>query len=434
MKGIEILTVSANSLAEEAGIRPGDKLCRVNGRAVKDSIDYLFYSQDDIVKLDIIRNDKELSFELEQQEDGREIGITLRPFRITRCKNNCVFCFVKQLPKGLRKTLYIRDDDYRLSFLFGNYITLTNLSEHARKRIITQRLSPLYVSVHATDSDTRCRLLNNPVAGSIMDEIKFLASHKIRVHTQIVLCPGINDGRILVQTIKDLYKFYPYVMTIAIVPIGTTQFSAHDFPAFSKEDALKTLEILSPLIRRFKRRHGEPIVYAADEIYIQANEKFPSYRDYGYFDQFENGVGMVASFMHDLKRLRVPSHIKPLNVSTLTGISFWPFLAEAVEKFNRIEGLSVEAYRVENSFFGPQVTVTGLLTGRCIIKALSNNRLGDLLLLPDVLMKDNEGLLLDNVTIDNITEILNVEVKVIDSTPRGVLQGILEAAKSKLVY
>ena len=431
MKGIEIISVSEKSLAEDAGIKPGDKLCRVNQRRIKDSIDYLFYCQDDILRLDIMRNNKKLSFELEQQKRDRDIGIELKPFRITRCKNNCIFCFVKQLPKGLRKTLYIRDDDYRLSFLFGNYITLTNLSEHARKRIITQKLSPLYVSVHATNPDVRCKLLNNPLAGNILEEINFFTSHKIRLHTQIVLCPGINDGEILAQTIKDLYKFYPYVMTIAVVPAGITQFSTHEFSPFSKEDALKTLEIVTPLSRRFKKRHGEPIVYAADEIYIQSNERFPPCRDYGEFEQFENGVGMLASFLHDLKKLRIPQFIKPINVSTLTGVSFWPYMTEAVEKFKRIEGLSLEAYRIENSFFGPQVTVTGLLTGRCIIKALSNKPLGDLLLLPDVLLRDKEDLLLDDVTVDDIAEILGVKVHVIDSTPRGMLQGIIEASRDK---
>jgi len=329
MKGIEIISVSENSLAEDLGIRPGDKLCRINNHTIRDSIDYLFYAQDEHLVLDIIRQDKELFFEVDQ--DDREPGIMLKPFRTTTCKNNCIFCFVKQLPKGLRKTLYIRDDDYRLSFLFGNYITLTNLSDHARKRIITQRLSPLYVSVHTTDPALRRTLLNNPTAGNVLEEIKFLASHKIRMHTQIVLCPGINDGEALSQTIKDLYKFYPYVLTIAVVPVGITQFIAHGIPPFSRENALKTLEILTPFSRRFKRRHGEPIVYAADEIYIKAEEKFPAYRDYGEFDQFENGVGMVASFLHDLKKLRLPQRIKPLKVTTLTGISFWPWLAEAVE-------------------------------------------------------------------------------------------------------
>ncbi|HLC15954.1 MAG TPA: DUF512 domain-containing protein, partial [Thermodesulfovibrionia bacterium] len=253
-------------------------------------------------------------------------------------------------------------------------------------------------------------------------------SNKIRMHTQIVLCPGINDGEALSQTIKDLYKFYPYVLTIAVVPVGITQFSAHGIPPFTKEDALKTLEIVAPFSRRFKRRHGEPIVYAADEIYIKAEEKFPAYRDYGEFDQFENGVGMVASFLHDLKKLRLPQRIKPLKASTLTGVSFWPFVAEAVERLNRIEGLSLQALRIENSFFGPQVTVTGLITGRCLIKALSNKSLGDVLLLPDVLLKDGEDLFLDDVSVKDIAEILSIEVKVVESTPKGMLQGILQAS------
>jgi putative radical SAM enzyme (TIGR03279 family) len=423
-KGVKILSVEQDSIAYQLGVQPGDRLYQINRRVIGDIIDYMYYQHDEPLRLSIIRDDAILTFDAPTVE-GASLGIQLQPFRVQRCANRCDFCFVSQLPTGLRETLYIRDDDFRLSFLYGNYITLTNLTDSARKRIIRQKLSPLYISVHTVNGSLRQSMMNNPKAGDILEEIKFLVSHKIRLHTQIVLCEGMNDGDELTRTIQALYQFYPYLATIAVVPVGLTKFHQGVLKPLSKQCALKTLETIAGFAKKFHRRHGEAIVYGSDELYLNAEVPIPSYKHYGDFEQIENGVGMVALFFNELKSLRLPRKIEPKTVSTITGASFAPFLNQAIEKFNKIEGLTINAYQVENSLFGPNVTVAGLLTGRCIMKSLDGKDLGECLLIPDVMLRDGDYAFLDNITVEHLQEILGVTVKAIHSTPSGLLEGVL---------
>jgi putative radical SAM enzyme (TIGR03279 family) len=424
-KGIKIIDVSEKGLAFKMGIRANDRLCRINNHPVKDVIDYLFYGQDEYLTIDVMRNDTIYTFE-HPNEDGHDPGISLSAIRIKRCRNNCIFCFVNQLPEGLRKSLYVKDDDYRLSFLYGNYITLTNLSQSCRDRIIRQRLSPLYVSVHTTNNDMRRIMIGNPAAHDILEEIEYFTSRKIRFHTQIVLCPGINDGEELCRTIKNLYKFYPYVASIAVVPVGLTDYASRGIRPFTQNDAHEALKVVSQFGKRFKRRHGEPIVYGSDELYLMANAPLPYHTYYGDFDQIENGVGLIASFLRDSKKLKLPKKIDPLGVTTITGVSFWPYLQEVLQKFRTIEGLSIDAYKIENILFGSSVTVTGLLSGRSIIKGLLDKELGDIVLIPDVTLKSDRPVFLDDVTIKDMEKILKVKVIPIESTPEGILQGIIK--------
>ena len=422
--GVQIDRICPGSQAERLGLLPGDILISVNSKILRDPVDFMFYSTDDSVEIAVKRNGKSFSLRA-VKEEGREFGMDLKPLRAITCNNNCMFCFVKQLPRGLRKTLYIKDDDYRMSFLFGNYITLTNLKREDKKRIIEQRLSPLYISVHATNRSVRNRLLGNTKAPDILKELKFLADNKIRVHTQIVLCPGYNDSKELSRTLHDLYCFYPYVSSVAVVPVGLTIYRRQTIRPVEKEDARDALKIIESFQKRCKKKHGDPFVYGADELYIKAEISLPPLKEYGDFSQIENGVGMVTLFMHRARKLKIPKLLpRKKRVLSVTGMSFYPFLKKFVKLLN-MEGLNLEILPVENKFFGTSVTVSGLLTGRDIIKALlDRTESKDVVLVPDVVLKEGEDIFLDDITLKDMEEALGTSVKKIESTPEGLIKGI----------
>lgn len=416
------------SIAHEAGLRKGDVLLSVNNNPIADVIDYMYYSKDDVLNIKIQRNEKTHAFKIKNKEQT-SIGIELKPFKPKLCNNKCIFCFVSQLPRGMRKTLYVRDDDYRLSFLFGNYITLTNLSAKEKKRIISQKLSPLYVSVHATDREIRKKMLGNPNAPDILKEVRDLTVNKIKIHAQIVLCPGLNNGEVLVNTVKDLQKFYPYVASIAVVPVGLTKHKKQQMKRVGKEEALSVIESMKKLRQRFKKRHGDPIVYLADELYVKAGIPFPSLKDYGDLPQIENGVGLIPDFMSSMKRLKLPKKIEPRNVAVFTGVSFMPYLEEFVKKLRSIQGLNLDVFKVENRFFGPTVTVTGLLTGKDILKTVVGKTRAEYLLVPNVALREGSDVFLDNITLKDMEETLGLCVKAIEPTPEGLLRGITYGCK-----
>ncbi len=427
--GIEIDRVYPGSQAERLGLLPGDIIVSVNSQKLRDPVDFMFYSSDDSLEMAVKRDGK--SFILHAvREEGRELGVSFKTFKAMTCNNNCLFCFVKQLPKGLRKTLYIKDDDYRTSFLFGNYVTLTNLKKEDKKRIVAQKLSPLYISVHATSKSVRNKLLGNAKASDILKELKFLADNKIRLHTQIVLCPDYNDGKELSRTIHDLHCFYPYVSSVAVVPVGLTMYRRRTIRPVGKEDARDALKTIESFQKKFKKKHGDPVVYGADELYIKAEIPFPPLKEYGDFPQIENGVGMVANFMSHVRKLKTP---KPLprkkRFLTITGISFYPFLKKFLKLLNA-EGFNIELLPVENKFFGASVTVSGLLTGRDVIKTLLDRTDSkDVVLVPDVILREGENMFLDDITLKDMEEALGTSVKKIESTPEGLIQGIAEAGE-----
>jgi putative radical SAM enzyme (TIGR03279 family) len=420
--------VIEGSIAYEAGIEKGDVLLSINKTPVRDVIDYMFYSKEKTLDLKIQRGNKTLSFKIKKKENV-DLGLELKPFRIKLCRNKCIFCFIDQLPKGMRKSLYVKDDDYRMSFLYGNYITLTNLSPSDKKRIITQRLSPLYVSVHTTNHDLRKKMFGNPKVPDILKEIKELTSHKIRIHAQIVVCPGLNDGERLSNTIKDLQKFYPYVASIAIVPVGLTKYKKPHLRPVEKSEAIKVIESVRQIRKRYKKRHGDPIVYLADEFYIKADIPLPSLSEYGDLPQLENGIGMVPLFLNSAKKLKLPQKIEPKKVALFTGVSFMPYLEEFIQRLKTIEGLTLEVFKIENKFFGPTVTVTGLLTGKDILKTIVGKTKADCLLVPNVALKEGENVFLDNVTLKDMEESLGIHVKPIEPTPEGLLRGITDGCK-----
>ncbi len=423
--GAEIDRILPDSIAHTAGIAPGDSIISINGNRIGDVIDFLFHANEEELNIVVRRKEKRLSYKLCVKE-GENPGIEIRPFKIKTCSNRCIFCFVSQLPKGLRRTLYVKDEDYRMSFLYGNYITLTNLSSLDKKRIVHQRLSPLYLSVHSTNKAIRNALLGNPRAPDVLREIEFFKENRIRMHCQIVLCPGINDGKELEKTIRDLYRFYPYVASIAVVPVGLTAHrkTGPKLTPVERDGALRAIAIIDSFQKRFRKKHGDSVVYGADELYIKAEAELPALHEYGDLPQIENGVGMVPLFLHHSKRVKIPQPKKKKRLITFTGTSFFPFLSRFIEKLKK-GGFEGEALPVENTFFGRSVTVTGLITGRDVMKSLSGAvRKDDILLIPDVVMKEGDKVFLDDVSIQDIEDVLDIRTAVIESTPKGLVDAV----------
>lgn len=433
--GAEIASVRPGSIAFTAGINAGDVILSVNGHKVNDVIDFMFHSHDDELNLSVRRNGANLFFKIKAAGEN-DMGIDIKPFKIKTCSNKCVFCFVNQLPKGLRRPLYIRDEDYRLSFLYGSYITLTNLSAQDKKRIVRQRLSPIYISVHSTNKAVRNAVLNNPKAADILKEIRFFKDNKIKMHCQVVLCPGLNDGKELQKTIRDLYQFYPYVASIAVVPVGLTEHrrNRQKVRPMEKDDALKAIELIEAFQKRFRKKHGDTIAYGADELYIKAEADLPPLRDYGDLPQLENGVGMVPLFLSQsksvLSKKQLFSDNKKISKKrfiTFTGASFYPYLKKFIDRLREREDIDINIIPVENAFFGKSVTVTGLLTGRDVIKSVAGAIVAkeDILLIPDIVMKEGEGTFLDDVTQKDVEDILGIKTAVIESTPKGIVNAIM---------
>lgn len=420
--GVKIEYIHPKTPAQKAGLKEGDIILSINRHSVKDALDLMFYGEEDFLKIIVERDGKKISFNIKKKT--KPLGIEVEPFRIKRCINKCLFCFVEQLPKGLRKSLYVKDEDYRASFLYGNYITLTNLTQKDYERIKKMRLSPLYISVHATDPKIRNTLLGNFDATPIMIELKKLARIKIRMHTQIVLCPGFNDGEILEKSILDLYKLYPYVSSVAIVPVGLTKYHKNALTPVTKHTAEEVIKTVEKFQRRFRKKHGVSFVYLADEFYIKAEKTFPDLNNYDDLPQIENGVGMVPLFMHKAVKLTIPSMKLKKRFVTFTGTSFYPYLFDFIEKLKK-KNIPIDVYPLKNNLFGETITVTGLLTGEDIIKGLASYiETGDILLIPDVTMKDSEDMFIDNLTISDIEKILQIKAIKINSEPESLLKAI----------
>ncbi|MBF0317420.1 MAG: DUF512 domain-containing protein [Nitrospirae bacterium] len=424
----KILSVDPDSPAAEAGIRPGDELISINGNEINDEIDISFYAADTTDELEVVIRRRgrliNVSIPLDEQQ---WLGIELQSFKIKTCKNHCPFCFVSQLPRGLRRTLYIKDEDYRMSFLYGSYITLTNLTPQEKTRIVQQRLSPLYVSVHTTDNALRQRLLGNPYAVDILSEIEFFANHRIVMHTQIVLCPGLNDGQNLRQTITDLAWFFPYVESIAVVPVGLTAHGKKRVNPVTRADAQNALDLIGRLQGEFLNRHGQVIVYAADELYLRAEADIPPLSHYGELPQIENGVGLIASFLDGAQGFEGLRRRPKRTVVTFTAMSFYPFLRDFAANLYKKTTCNIRVVPVENRFFGPSVTVTGLLTGGDVINALDGKvNKSDMLLIPDIVLRNGGDVFLDDVTVAGIGEALKVRVQVIESTFDGLITALEE--------
>jgi putative radical SAM enzyme (TIGR03279 family) len=414
---LEIVHIAPDGTAERLDLKAGDVLDSVNGKEVHDVIDYRFLVADERIVLAFHTKDGKARKLIIEKDPDDNLGIVFPPFRITRCRNRCIFCFVDQMPPGTRKSLHIKDDDFRASFLHGNYITLGALSENDWERIFQERLSPLYISVHTTDHSLRTFILGNRKAPDILASMGRLAAGGIMMHTQIVLCPGINDGDHLQKTLDDLSGLFPAVASIAVVPVGLTSFRKKLFPlrSFTRSEARAVIELVSRLGKRFKRNLGTRLVFASDEFFIKAGEPFPPLSFYEDLPQKENGVGMVSEFLRDVSRTRIPKKTAPIQVTLVTGVSFGKILKRSVERLKTVDGPRFRLVIARNYFFGSSVTVAGLLTGQDILRALNGRRLGELVVIPSSALKEDEDLFLDNMRLGQLEQALSVKVRKADT-------------------
>lgn len=430
---MKIKSISNHSIAYSHDISVGDELLEINGHPVNDIIDYRYFASDYLLKLKFKSKDgriKQVSIRKQPDEDS---GLEFYPVRYKNCKNNCIFCFVHQLPKGLRRALYFKDEDFRLSFLHGNFITLTNTSRKDIQRIIHQRLSPLYISVHTTDEKLRKKILSNSEIPEIMPLIRKLAQGRIEMHTQIVLCPGINDGEYLEKSVKDLSAFYPYVKSLALVPVGLTKFRNRlpKIEPVNKAYSKRIIQLVEDWQKSFRRKWGHGFVYAADEFFTQAELDFPGKEYYDEFYQIENGVGMMRQFLDnfDSKQRLLPRRLKKkLKITLVTGVSAFRLIREIIDqKLSSISGLTIHPAVVKNGLFGYTVTVTGLLTGSNIINALRREKsLGNTILLPPNCVNE-DGLFLDDLTTQELERELKRRVIIGSYDLVESLRKILEA-------
>lgn len=409
---VTVARVRPGSIAEELGLQPGTELLAVNGRPVEDFLDWEFLTADEGL---LVRarapSGEDVEYDIERPE-GESLGVELVPPTVRRCANRCEFCFIEGLPKGLRRNLYIRDDDYRLSFAYGNFATLSNLKERDERRIVEYRLSPLYVSVHATPWEARKVLLNNPRVPNIVEQLQRLASHGIRFHAQMVIVPGLNDGDILEQSLQDLWDLGEAVISVAVVPVGLTQFNhLYRGESMGREHASALLEAVSRWGARALPARGTRWVFGSDELYLLARVALPEAAFYEDFAQIENGVGAVASLRSRLAEGL--SSLPPLpgqRIGVVTGTAMAPLMPELVAQVAARTGASLEVIRSENSLFGPGVTTAGLLTGADFRRALAGRDDLDLVLIPAESIND-DGLFLDDDTFAALRAALPMPVR-----------------------
>ena len=423
---IKVESVESDSYAAELGLLAGDRLLSINGHEITDLVDYHLHIETNHILLEVLREDDEL-WELDLEKEAQEdLGLTVEHPQPLQCGNQCLFCFVHQLPKGMRRTLYIKDEDYRFSYLYGSYITLTNLDETDLQRIIRDKLSPLYISVHATDHNLREKLLGAKVP-EILPLLKRLASAGIELHCQVVFCPGLNDGKALQQTIEDLWQLYPQVASLAVVPVGLTKYRKKlpQLKKMTQQDAIFCLEMIHQYQQKFLFEHSCRFIFPADEFYLLAGQKLPSFADYEDFPQLENGVGLIAQFRQQVTEVLLEAELLELDrVILVTGCLFQNELANFAENLSLQTGVKLDVIAIKNDFFGSDVTVAGLITGADLLSQLQGLSLGDGVLIPDVMLKDGGQLFLDDMRIEDISLSLQVPVIAVENSPWGILDGL----------
>lgn len=411
---IEITGIEKKGLAALWGIQTGDQLVSINRQALNDFLDLRFYQADEELKIVIRRGQNDLTFKIKKPPD-EPLGIEVASPRLKSCSNDCVFCFIKQNPKGMRKSIYFCDEDYRYSFLYGNYITLLDVDDADLKRIVAQHLSPLYISVHASDPDVRKRLFRYRGDDRLFEKIEYLTAHRIELHTQIVLVPGYNDSEILERTIQDLYRFRKYLKSIAIVPVGLTKHREHLPPLekVSPRMAKQLVERSRYWNREYRNSDGDLFVHLSDEIYLLAGCRMPSKQHYGKFYQIENGVGIVRDTIEKFKKQqrKFPTVLtSPKKILLVTGTLAAPVLEQyIIPMMNVTEGLQVDVLPVVNHFYGETITVAGLLVGCDIIEQVGRESSYDVIWLPSRCL-NQDGVLLDDISLETIGNKLNTPV------------------------
>lgn len=416
-----IVSVEENSIADELDIRAGEELLGINGKAVRDAIDYEYYMAESALLL-LLRSQAGEEYEAEiEKEPFEPLGLAFENDGFSKkkmCANKCVFCFVDQMPKGLRQTLYVKDDDWRMSFLMGSYITLTNLSEDEIVRIIEQKISPLYISVHAGDDGVRADLLQNKRAEGMFAIMERFAQNGIFMHAQVVLCEGINDGKVLENTLERLYGLYPAVLSVAVVPVGLTKYRDGLYPLapVSREGAQKALETIHQWQKKCMAQAGTRFAFASDELYIRAAAPLPAYGEYEDFCQIENGVGLIAKFGHEVEDALqdINGTVSTKSFAVVTGADSAPYIRKAVGMVRNALPVEIEVYAVENRFFGETVTVSGLLTGQDVIAQLRGKIKEDVLLLPGAMFRECEDVMLDGTTLEELEAALGMECRIVN--------------------
>ncbi len=438
-----VAEVEAGSIGEEIGCKPGDRLLSINGTRPRDLIDYRYLVVEEVLDLEII-DSKGVIHKVSLEKDldqGLGLVFTEALFDgLRQCNNNCSFCFIDQQPSGRRKSLYLKDDDFRLSFLYGSYLTLTNLKDSDWKRIEQQRLSPLFVSVHSTDPSLRADLLKNPRASLFLEQLDWFAKRNLQIHAQVVVCPGLNDGDSLERTLKDLSKYakgdWPTVLSTAVVPVGLTRFRPkHDglIPVDSN-CARAVINQLEPLQNFFFEQLGTRFAWLSDEWYLIAGMPLPERNVYESFPQQENGVGSIRAFLESMEQATSSLPIvldSSRSCSWVVGKLVEEALYPSVQKLNAIEGLSLKLYGLTSPYWGQEQVVTGLLTGNDLFQGLRGRDLGDELLLPSVMLREGESVFLDDMTLEKLSTLLHVPIRIVYEAAdivAAVISGCKEAA------
>ena len=431
----KIAQVMEGSPAHRANLKPGDIITKINNAVLVDIFDYHYYSDDADITVEILHEDGTSDSVFVEKEEGEDLGVIFCNGLMDdykSCSNTCAFCFIDKMPPGMRDTLYFKDDDTRLSFLQGNYVTLTNMKMEDLDRIIAYKLGPINISVHATNPELRVKLLHNRFAGDILDKIKKLYDAEIPMNAQVVACPGLNDGAELDRTISDLLEFAPVMSSMSVVPVGITKFRQGLFPlrTYTSEEAKKVIDQIEHWQQIAMERVGSHFVQASDEWYILANRPLPEAGRYDGFIQLENGVGMLR-LLHEevldaLEDIRKPLFMKRRHVTIATGKLAAPFMKQLADlitdKFTKV---SVDVIAITNEFFGEEITVSGLITGQDLIKQLKDKNLGDSLLLSCTMLRSGEEVFLDDVTLSELENALQVKTRIVQSDGRDLVNAII---------
>lgn len=425
-----ITHVQPGSIAEKLGLKAGDTLLKIAGEPVIDQIDYQALTAARSFRMDVRRADGTETALHVRKEDWEPLGVTLDQTIVSKprpCANHCVFCFIDQMPPGMRDTLYVKDDDWRLSLMMGNYITMTNITEAELDRIIRRRVSPLYISVHTTDPELRCRMLRNKNAGQLMDRLRLLAQNKLRFHCQIVLCPGWNDGDALKSTLEDLKSLHPYAQSVALVPVGLTKYrdGLDEIKPYDKASAARLIAMATDMQKRFLAELGTRFVYPSDEFYCLSRLPLPADEEYEDYPQIENGVGMLRMFETDLRFASEDYPVEqtaPRRLVIACGTSVAPYMQQWCDRFAP-RGTSVLVRPIVNRFFGESVTVSGLITGQDLVEQLQDVQCDEILIVRDMIR--NEGdLFLDNMTVEQAQSALPAPLRIVPNTGEGFWKAI----------
>jgi len=433
MKKHIISEVLTNSIAEEMEIEAGDALLTINGNEILDVFDYHYLENQEYLELIIEKKNGEL-WELEiEKDDVEELGMVFPQNLMDAyksCQNKCIFCFIDQMPKGMRETLYFKDDDSRLSFLQGNYVTLTNMSEEDLYRIVKYRLEPINISFHTTNPTLRCRMLNNPAAGEVLKKVEILHQGRISMNGQIVLCKGVNDKEELERSLADLSKYYPYLQSVSVVPAGLTRYRQDLYPLepFAKEDAQEVIKVIRNWQEAMYQKYQHHFVYGGDEWYFLAEDEIPTGHYYDEYPQLENGVGMVRLLLDEVEESLAlySGDLRKREISLITGTLAAPYMAQVLEQIvTKFPNIRFHIYPIRNHFFGEQVTVSGLITGQDILEQVKGQSLGERLLLPCNMLKAGEDVFLDDISIDDLARALQVSVDIVKSSGQDFVLSVV---------